>query len=265
MLPEEIERYRDKMWRREETLRLKTAADVERMVDDLGFCLALTDSRTNSPSVYIGVCGRRDVISPKNVQKDEETSKAWVLKDEVMRKGNVYYSKLLKGRATFVSKDLIPSFNSLFGVPKKGEREHFSDNARSVLRVLRREWEAATSDLREDTAIADRKSLTKAIEDLQRKMKVIPYEVIYEPRFTYLWTLSEARFPELMAKKADPDEALKSIARAYLRSYGMTLKAEFSRATGFGRKEAGLAFQALVAEDFAKSLGDGVYILKDLA
>lgn len=263
MLPSEIEEYRDKMWRREETLRIKTAADVEEMVNELGFCLALTDSRTNVPSVYIGVSGRRDVISPKNVQKDEETSLAWVLKDEVMRRGKVYYSKLLKGRATFVSKDLISSFHALYGVPKNKEKDQFSPEARRVLRVLRREWEAATSDLREDTGIAERKVLTKAIEDLQRAMKVVPYEVVYEPRFTYLWTLAEARFPSELSKRISRHKALISIGRAYLKSYGMTVKGEFSRATGFGRKESGAAFHALVDEGFATRLNEGVYILNE--
>ncbi len=265
MLPEKIELYRDKMWRREETLRLTTAADVESMVNELGFCLALTDSRTNVPSVYIGVCGRRDAVSPKNVQKDEEMSLAWVLKDEVMRRGNVYYSKLLKGRATFVSKELISSFHALYGVPKKEEEQHFSNEAKSVLRVLRREWEAATSDLREDTGISERRLLTKAIEDLQRSMKIMPYEVIYEPKFTYLWTLAEARFPEELSTRITPEKALVKIARAYLKSYGMTMKAEFSRATGFGRKAAGAAFQTLVEEGFANRMDEGVYILDKLA
>ncbi len=81
---EEIENFRDKKWRREETLKIETALQVEQMVEDLGFCLALTDSRTNLPSVYIAVCGRRDAYSPKNVQKDYEMSLAWTLKDEVM-------------------------------------------------------------------------------------------------------------------------------------------------------------------------------------
>ena len=235
------------------------------MVKEIGFCLALTDSRTNLPSVYIAVCGRRDARMPRNVQKDEEASKAWVLKDEVMRKGKVYYSKLTKGRATFVAPHLISSFNALYGVPKSKETAVFSPDARKVLRVLRAEWEAATSDLREDTGITDRKSLTKALDELQRAMKVIPYEVIYEPKFSYLWTLAESRFPEQFSKRISPEKALTNIARAYLSSYGMTRKAEFSRALGFPRKESGKAFHNLVAEGSAEKLGEGEYILAELA
>jgi len=85
-LPEEAENYRDKKWRREETLKIEKAIEVEAMVEDLGFCLGLTDSRTNLPSVYIAVCGRRDAFSPKNVQKDYEMSLAWVLRKGLLFK-----------------------------------------------------------------------------------------------------------------------------------------------------------------------------------
>ncbi len=50
---EEVENFRDVKWRREETLKIKTAREVEAFVEDLGFCLALTDSRTNLPQTAI--------------------------------------------------------------------------------------------------------------------------------------------------------------------------------------------------------------------
>ena len=73
-VPEEFEAYRDRKWRREESLRIETAAQVEQMVEDLGLCLGMTDVRKTLPSVYIAVCGRRDAHMPRNVQKDPEAS-----------------------------------------------------------------------------------------------------------------------------------------------------------------------------------------------
>ncbi len=265
MLPEKIEHYRDRKWRREETIRLKTAKDVESMVNELGFCLGLTDSRTNLPSLFIGVCGRRDALSPKNVQKDEESSLAWVLKDEVMRRGNIYYSKLAKGRATFLSKRMVPYFHAIYGIPASEEAKLLSEDARKILKVLREEWEASTSDLRTDTGIEERKALTKANEELQKCMKVVAYEVVYQPKFTYLWTLSEARFPEELSETISREIAILEIARAYLEAYGMTLKGEFAKAFGLKRKEAGAAFHTLTAEGFADRLDVGVYVLPELA
>ncbi|HSK74483.1 MAG TPA: crosslink repair DNA glycosylase YcaQ family protein [Pyrinomonadaceae bacterium] len=263
MLPEEIEQFRDRKWRREETLKVETAQQVEQMVEELGFCLGLTDSRTNLPSVYIAVCGRRDVHSPKNVQKDYETSLAWTLKDEVMMRGKVYYSKLCKGRAMFVAPRLIPYFNAIWGVPEDREKRVLSGSANKILEVLRKEWELGTADLRLETEIKSRARMTKALDKLQRAMKVIPQEVLYKPRFTYIWTLAEARFPKELAKKVSREEAVKEIARAFLQMCGMTQRGEFAKALGLTRKEAGKANHQLVEEGFAERLSVGVYKLAE--
>jgi len=262
ILPEDAEAYRDRKWRREETLRIETAAEVETLVDDLGFCLGLTDARTNLPSVYIAVCGRRDAHMPRNVQKDPEASLAWVLKDEVMRRGKVYYAKLLKGRSMFIAPRLVPYFNSIWGVPRKDEREQLSQSAQKVLRVLRKEWEMASADLRAESGIGDRKELTKAIDQLQMRLKVIPQEVLYKPKFTYIWTLSEARFPEELRKKVDRETAVREIARAFLRMCGTTLIGELSKATGLPRWETGRANHQLVEEGFSVRIERGIYSIQ---
>jgi hypothetical protein len=261
-LPEEFEQYRDKKWRREETSKVDKAVEVEELVENLGFCLGLTDSRTNLPSVYWAVCGRRDAHTPKNVQRDIETSLAWTLKDEVMQRGNVYYSKLAKGRAMFVAPRLIPFFNSIYGIPKSKEKTELLPESNKILKVLRREWESSTADLRTDAKIEDRKKLTKSLDELQKCMKVIPYEVLYKPKFTYLWTLAEERFPNELSKRIPREKAVKELAKVFLTMCGMTLKGEFAKALGLSRKEAGLANHSLVDEGFAERLETGVYRLR---
>ena len=49
------------MWRRDEDLRIESAIDAERFIEDVGFANTLTDARRAGPSLYIAVCGRRDV------------------------------------------------------------------------------------------------------------------------------------------------------------------------------------------------------------
>lgn len=261
-LPEKIENLRDRKWRREETLKIETAAQVEALVEDLGFCLALTDARTNLPSVYIAVCGRRDAHSPKNVQKDYEMSLAWTLKDEVMARGKIYYSKLCKGRAMFVAPRLISYFNAVWGITKSQEKSALSENANKVLKVLRKEWEMGTSDLRRAAKIEERAKLTKALDELQRALKIVPQECLYHPTFTYIWTLAEARFPKELSKKISREDAVKELARAFLQMSEMTSRGEFARALGLTRIEAGKANQAIVKEGFAERLSVGVYQLK---
>lgn len=262
-LPEEIEIYRDRMWRREPELRVEDATGAERLVSAVGFCAGMTDARTAGPSLYIAVCGRRDAHMPRNVQKDPESSLAWTIKDEVMRRGRVYYAKLAKGRATFLARELVPHFNALWGVTRREERVRLSADARLVLRVLRREWEMASADLRKASGISDRKQFNRALDELQRTMKVVPGEVLYEPWFTYIWTLAEGRFQPELAVKVKREDALREVARAFLKGAGMTLRGELAKASGLNRPDAGLGNQALVAEGYAERLSIGVYKSKD--
>jgi len=262
-LPEEVEAFRDRAWRREPEARVETAVDAEKLVESVGFCATMTDSRRPGPSLYIAVCGRRDAHMPRNVQKDPESSLTWVLKDELMRRGRVYYAKLTKNRSTFVAPRLVPHFNALWGVARRDEAKTLSADARAVLKVLRKEWEMATSDLREASKVSERPRFTRALEELQRTLKVIPQEVLYEPWFTYIWALSEGRFAAELSRKVKRDEALREVARAYLEGAGMTLLGELAKVTGLSRVDAGRGNHALVDEGFAVRIEQGVYRLAD--
>jgi len=262
-LPEIVETYRDRLWRREESARVESAGEAERLVEDVGFCAAMTDARRPGPSLYVAVCGRRDAHMPRNVQKDPEASATWLLKDELMRRGRVYYAKLSKSRTWFAAPRLVSHFNALWGVPRRAEAGRLSDDARAVLRVLRREWEMATSDLRSEAKIADRARFYKALDELQRAMKVIPQEVLYEPCFTYIWTLSEGRFAEQLKTRVAREVALREVARAFLAGAGQTVRGELAKVTGLTRAEAGQGNRALVAEGFAVRIAEGVYRLSD--
>jgi hypothetical protein len=260
---EKAEAHRDRLWRREPEARVESALDAERLIEEVGFCAAMTDARRPGPSLYVAVCGRRDAHMPRNVQKDPESSATWLLKDELMRRGRVYYAKMAKNRTLFVAPRLVAHFNAVWGVPKRSEKETLSEDARKILRVLRREWEMATADLRKESGVGDRARFTKALDELQRTLKVIPQEVLYEPWFTYIWTLSEGRFARELAVKVRREEALREIARAFLIGAGVTYRGELARVTGLSRPDAGLGNRALVKEGFAVRLAEGVYRLAD--
>src|SRR5436190_10959595 len=260
-VPDHIELHRDRLWRRDEELRIERAIEAERFIEDVGFANTLTDTRRVGPSLYIAVCGRRDVSLPRNVQKDEETQLTWYLKDEVMRRGRVYYAKLAGGRSMFVAPRLISHFAAVWMPRRKDEREALSDAAQRVLKVLRREHELATADLRAESGVTERAAFTRALDELQREMKVNPQDVIYQPTFSYIWTLAEDRFPEELRKRVARKTALREIARAYLAGAGMTLLGETARASGLSRVEAGSGNHQLVDEGYAIRLRQGVYAL----
>ena len=117
---------------------------------------------------------------PHNVQKDPESSHAWILKDEIVRRSRAYYGKLTRGKTMFIAPRMIPHFNAIWGVAKREEKKQLSAEALAVLKVLRKEWEMATADLRNESGVKDRKAFTRAIDDLQAAMIVVPSDVVYQ-------------------------------------------------------------------------------------
>ena len=57
----------------------------------------------------------------------------------------------------------------------------------------------STGDLRADSGVTDRHTFIRAMDELQAAMLVIPSEVYYQPKFTYIWTLAVGRFPDRCA------------------------------------------------------------------
>jgi hypothetical protein len=263
-LTDEAEDHRDYHWRREETRRVESAVEAEEFIERVGFAACLTDSRRPGPSLFVAVCGRRDAVLPKRVQKDPETSHTWTLKDELMRRGRVYYGKLARGKATFIAPRMVPYFHAIWGMKRADEAKRLSRDARAILRVLRREWEMATPDLRADSGVADRARFTRALDELQAAMLVIPGEAVYEPTFTYIWTLAVGRFGDALTKRVPRDRAVREIARCFLASAGMTIPGELARVIGVPRWEAGLGNRALVAEGYAETPARGVYKIINL-
>ena len=260
-IPPEIDDYRDERWRREATRQVETALEAERFIEQVGFAACLTDSRRPGPSLYVAVCGRRDAVMPRNVQKDPEASLTWVLKDEILKRGKVYYGKLARGKTMFLAPRMIPYFHAIWGMRKVEEPRRLSKPAQAILKVLRREWEMSTGDLRDESGVKDRAAFTKGIDELQAALIVVPSEVLYEPKFTYLWTLGVGRFPDELRRRVNRELAVREIARCFLAGAGMTIPGELARVTGLSRPDAGRGNRALVAEGYAAMLAPGVYRL----
>jgi hypothetical protein len=260
-IPPDIEDYRDERWCREGARQVETPLDAERFIEHVGFATCLSDSRTPGPSLYVAVCGRRDAVMPPNVQKDAEASLTWVLKDQLVGRGKVYYAKLARGRAMFLAPRMVPCFHAVWGMRRSEEKQRLSADAQAILRVLRKEWEMSTGDLRDESGVKDRKAFTKGLDELQAAMIVVPSEVVYRPTFTYLWTLGVGRFPGELRRRVSRETALREIARCFLSGAGMTIPGELARVAGLSRPDAGRGNRGLVAEGYATMPAPGVYRL----
>ena len=159
---------------------------------------------------------------------------------------------------------MVPYFQAIWGVRRAEEPRRFSKPAQAILKVLRREWEMGTADLRAESRVHDRAVFLRALDELQAAMLVVPADVVYQP-FTYIWTLGVGRFPDALRRRVSRDVALREIARCFLLGAGVTVPGELARVTGLSRPEAGRGNRALVAEGFATMLSPGTYRLQELA
>src|SRR5205085_538451 len=104
-----------------------------------------------------------------------------------------------------------------------------------------------------------RRLFSLALDELQIAMIVVPTDVIYEPKFTYLWGLAQERFPQELARQISRQTALREIARCFLDGAGLTVRGELARVTGLSRTDAGLGNRALVKEGYAEMTAPGIY------
>ena len=181
-----------------------------------------------------------------------------------MTRGKVYYAKLARGKAMFIAPRMVPYFHAVWGLRRAEEERRLSKHARAILKVLRKEWEMGTADLRADSGVKDRTSFTRAMDELQAAMIVIPTAAVYAPKFTYIWSLGIDRFPNELRKRVSRETAVREIARCFLAGAGMTIPGELARVTGLSRPEAGRGNLALVSEGYATMLERGVYRLGTL-
>jgi hypothetical protein len=130
-----------------------------------------------------------------------------------------------------------------------------------VLAVLRREWEMSTADLRQEAGVTERTAFTRALDELQAAMLVVPSEAVYLPKFTYLWTLGVGRFADGLRRRVSRETAVREMARCFLSGAGMTVPGELARVTGLPRWEAGRGNQALVKDGYATMPAPGTYRL----
>ena len=52
-------------------------------------------------------------------------------------------------------------------------------------------------------------------------------EVLYAPKFTYIWTLAVGRFPDALRQRVKRETAVRELARCFLSGAGMTIPGEW--------------------------------------
>ncbi len=223
---EEIERRRDRPFRRLPSLRVAGRQRAARFLDEAGLASLFAYRQLNLPCLWVAVCGRRDPVFPHHSHHDPEVALAWNLKDQLPAAGRVFYGKLLRGKPTFVAWSLFPAVYRLFG-PRTDYGAAYragllSPSAKAILDALHRKRPQDTLSLKLATNLArptQRRAFDAAMAELQQTLHICMVEVRYEP-FTYVWDLVATRHAARLrgVRRLSEVEAAATVLRHYLRT-----------------------------------------------
>src|SRR5881409_365101 len=205
-----LERLRDRRFRRQPGLRVRSDRSALAFVDDVGFCSTFYRFPEGVACLWEAVVGRRNPRWPRRSHHDDGVGLTWRLKDTLPSRRDVYYGKLLKGRPLLVALDVFPAF---YGVTRGRQRArdyrveyeagHLSLTARRLMDALVREHPQYTHGLRANTFMLDpgkTREFERAMAELQQGLWIVKTEERYEPTFSYRWDLLEAWLPDAVAE-----------------------------------------------------------------
>ncbi len=251
-----LTRLRDARYRRKPSLRLKTPVDAVRFVDEVGFCFFWPIAGVEMPSLWAAVAGNRPVAD----EHDDPGHVTWGWKDQSLDRRQWYYGKLLRGRATLVSLDLLPRFYALsenFGGPEDYLEEYragrLSLEARTIYEVLRAGGAMDTVRLRREarmSAQASQARFEKALTDLQKGLKILPVGVAQAGawRYAFVYELVDRWFPTLLqsARRVTRGAARDELVWRYVKNVVAVTPAAIARLFNWRKEETEAAITRLV-------------------
>ena len=215
--------------------RVRSADQLVRMVDAVGFCFAFTAEL----AYPIPACFNH--LSTNST--DRKWGWMWEWKDELAEAKRLYYGKLIVRKPTFVSMKMLPVFYATFG--RAGEPDdhledvragRLSDIARRVIDYLAQRGETQTKRLRAELGISSqdgKADYAKAIEELQRLMYVARVKAVGEHRedYNYTYDLFVSRYPETVraAERMSSSDAMAALLRRLLDLAGGVTNAQVKR------------------------------------
>jgi hypothetical protein len=255
----ELERRRDRRFRRGPAFRVRTARDALAFVDDVGFCSTFYCFPEGVPCLWEAVAGRARPRWPRHSHHDAAVGLTWRLKDELPAARRVYYGKLLKGRPLLVALDVVPAFYALVRGRQRArhyraeyEAGHLSQSARRVMDALVRERPQYTAALRAATFMLGphrTREFERAMAELQAGLWIVKTEERYEPTFSYRWDLLEAWLPEPIAagRRLSRERAVAHLLGRYTDAAVFTRPRDLERLFGLSTAEVARAVAGLVS------------------
>ncbi|MCS6846333.1 MAG: crosslink repair DNA glycosylase YcaQ family protein [Anaerolineae bacterium] len=260
----QIAALRNDRYHRRRDKRLASAEDIRAFVNEAGVCLLFPVQGIELPNVYQAVAGFE---KPMTAQHDDpHIALTWETKDRALDRRWWYYGKLIKGKATLVSLDLLPHFYALsenFGDEDDYLHEYaagtLSADAKNIYEALLRHGPLHAIEIKRKANLygdALKARFDKALTELQVGLKVLPVGVAEAGawRYAFIYEIVSRWFPDLpaQARAITRSEARVAILARHLHNVVAAQPKELARLFGWKPAEVEAAVRKLIERGQAK-------------
>lgn len=228
---EELEALRDITYHRTSELHVRSEEEALTFVNEVGFCFLFGERGVEIPTLWAAVTGSRSALSGSHHGADVD--RTWTWKDTLPAKGLAFYGKLLRGKPTLVSLEMLPHFYALspnYGDPDdylyQYEEGGLSVEAKNVYEALLKRGAMSTTRLRREAGLsgggAVARAFDRAVAELQVELKIAKVGVAHNNRwgYAYVYDLFTRAFPQIseQAREISTDQAMATLLGAFLRN-----------------------------------------------
>ena len=244
---EEVEKWRDKVYRRTSKLGLRGEQDALRFINNVGFCLAFQSPDIELPNLWDAVMGNGTNGRPAN-ERSYYLSYAWEIQSILPNHNSIYLGKIFKRRPSIISREYFTYFYALTertGAADEYKKEFTEGDlslmAKRIMDCLMRQCPMSSKELRVALQGKQKTSILgfeKGLDELQRKM-FITRTVGDGNQFTAMWAPIIKIFPQEVrkAKKIPFDAARERLLRKYFENQLVSSIDSIHKVFGWPKKD----------------------------
>ncbi len=177
-LKHQIREYQKRAFHSDPQMRVHTLREAIDFVEARGFVFFWKIKGIPFPSLWEAVAGNRPVAS----NHDDPGHITWKWKDAMLGKKQWYYAKVLRHKATMISRKYLPAFYALsanFGSPEEDYLIQYLDGMLSqaekrIYEILLSEGAQDTQTLRRKSMLSTKYEFERALVRLQADFRVLP-------------------------------------------------------------------------------------------
>jgi hypothetical protein len=256
--PESLQRYRNATFRLTPDRRLRNPADALDFVNERGFVYFWPIKGVTLPSLWAAVAGDRPVAD----EHDDPGHITWRWKDESLDKRIWHYAKVLRGCATLIALDLVPTFYALsenYGEPEQDYLIQYQDGllsheAKLIYEKLLADGPLDTVTLRRETRMTSKASnypFERALTHLQRNFNILPVGVAQTGswRYSFIYECVHRWRPDLpaLARAISRRSARAKLVERHLQSVGAATAADVRKLFQWPKREVEQALEDVTA------------------